>query len=107
MNQVQTKGKITTLSYYPEYCQLHDQLKSYCCPKTLCKFFDVAYYIERGYHDSFCRQLKSYLTDIIQIDRKHLQEMIHPNKNTFATVTNCKKLFSSLDDPAINLDESF
>ena len=40
------------------------------------------------------------------IDDKQLQEMLHPNKGTFASVSNCS-VFSSLSDPNINLDESF
>jgi hypothetical protein len=64
MNQVQAKGKVTALSHYPDYVKLHEELKSYCCPRMLCKFFDVAYYIERGYHDSFCRSLKKYPTPL-------------------------------------------
>ena len=67
MSQVHAKGKVTTLSYYPEYCSLHEELKGYCCPKMLCKYWDVAYYIERGYHDSFTRSLKRYSIDKVVI----------------------------------------
>jgi hypothetical protein len=61
MSQVQAKGKITILSLYPEYCGIHTELKAFCCPKLLCKYWDVTYYIERGYQDSFSRSLKKYL----------------------------------------------
>ena len=58
MSQVQAKGRVTSLALYADYCGIHESLKRYCCPRMLCRYWDVAYYIERGYHDSFSRSLK-------------------------------------------------
>jgi hypothetical protein len=55
---VQAKGKILISDYYAEYCLIHENIKQYCCPRMLCKYWDVAYYVERGYQDSFSRSLK-------------------------------------------------
>lgn len=60
MSQVQAKGKITLAEAYQEYCEAHEQIKDYCCSRMICRYWDVAYYIERGYHDSFSRSLKKY-----------------------------------------------
>ena len=59
---MQTKGRVTSLHFYPEYCKLHELVRAYCCPRMLCKYWDIAYYIERSYHDSFSRSLKKYDT---------------------------------------------
>jgi hypothetical protein len=61
ISQLQAKGKIAVSALYSEYCALHDTLKPYCCPRQVCKFWDVAYYVERGYQESFTRLLKKYL----------------------------------------------
>lgn len=61
MSEVQAKGKITLAQTYQEYCSVHEEIKNYCClrpSRPICKIWDVAYYVERGYHDSFSRSLK-------------------------------------------------
>lgn len=58
MSQVQAKGKIAAAETYREYCEVHEEVKEYCCSKMICRYWDVSYYIERGYHDSFSRSLK-------------------------------------------------
>lgn len=48
----------------------------------------------------------SYLGEIIILDEKQIQEIVTPNKCLFATVQDSKRI-TSLNDPAIDLDESF
>ena len=60
MSQVQAKGRVAVAEAYQDYCQVHEEVKDYCCPKLVCRFWDLAYYVERGYHDSFSRSLKRY-----------------------------------------------
>ena len=59
MGQVQSRGKIIgeTSSRFAEYCEAHEQLKDYCCPRLLCRFWDVSYNVKLGYQDSFSRAL--------------------------------------------------
>ncbi len=58
MSQVQAKGKISIAETFEEYCRLHETLKEYCCPRLICKYWDVSYYVGRGYHDYFTKSLK-------------------------------------------------
>lgn len=56
------KSKLGAL--FNSYCELHnEELKKFCCKngKNLCKYWDITYYVERGYQDNFIKIVKSYL----------------------------------------------
>ena len=50
-NIINPDGKNKIGIMYTDYCELHNTyLKKYCCSgKPLCKYWDVSYYVERGY----------------------------------------------------------
>lgn len=51
-------------SLFAEYCDIHNvELKKFCCKtgKHLCKYWDITYFVEKGYQDNFMKMVRSYL----------------------------------------------
>ena len=49
---------------YGEYCEIHNEVvQKFCCKggRGLCKYWDLAYFVERGFQDNFMRMMRNYI----------------------------------------------
>jgi hypothetical protein len=82
------KSRLGTL--LAEYCEIHNnELLKMCCKtgKNLCKYWDINYFIEKGFQDNFMRMVRSYLFEVIncQEEISKFKKIFIINKKTFMT----------------------
>lgn len=100
MSQIHAKNRIGSSKAYEDYCHIHKLLKGYCCKRSVCKFWDLAYYLERAYQESFSQSLRIYLCDIVELPQAKLANILRPKKTSFLT-------FNSKTLETLQLDESY
>lgn len=100
------KNKIGAI--FHEYCNLHNQeLMKICCQGStnLCKYWDVTYYVEKGFQEQFTKALSSYISEIIvpQNDIEKFKRAFSMNKKNFMTTPNG----SNIENSCSFIDESY
>lgn len=80
------KNKIGAI--YKEYCEIHNnELMRICCQgsNNLCKYWDVTYYVEKGFQEQVTKALAQYILEIItsKNDIEKFKRAFSINKKTF------------------------
>lgn len=87
---------------------MHDHVVlKFCCKggRGLCKYWDLAYFVERGFQDQFIGMLKKYIFEVVAVnhDLDSFKRAHSINKKTFSTTPTNGASFSV----SFALDESY
>jgi hypothetical protein len=67
-------------------------LEKFCCKfgNNLCKYWDINYFIEKGFLENFMKMIKSYLFEVIncELEIQNYKKIFIINKKNFMTAPN-------------------
>ena len=97
---------------YGDYCGIHNNvILKICCRggRGLCKYWDLAYFVERGFQDNFMKMLHNYIFEVISIsnDQQHYKRAFSINKKIFSTTPANGVNISSSFSNSFALDDSY
>ena len=112
-NIISHDPKTKSGSLYREYCDLHnDIVGKFCCKggRGLCKYWDLAYFVERGFQDNFIKMVRTYIFEVISVnsDLDSFKRAFSVSKKNFSTTpANAFSMSNSSFTSSFALDESY